>query len=39
VLQASVGDLAQLAEIRATVEDICNAFHVPNATNRKPAAD
>lgn len=31
VLQASMGDLAQLAEIRATVEDVCNAFHVPIA--------
>jgi hypothetical protein len=31
VLQASMGDLAQLAEIRATMEDICNAFHVPIA--------
>jgi HK97 family phage portal protein len=31
VLQASMGDIAQLAEIRATVEDICNAFHVPIA--------
>ena len=31
VLQAPFGDLAQLAEIRATVEDICNAFHVPIA--------
>ena len=26
-----MGDLAQLAEIRATVEDVCNAFHVPIA--------
>jgi hypothetical protein len=32
VLQQSMGDLAQLAEIRATMEDICNAFHVPIAT-------
>jgi HK97 family phage portal protein len=31
VLQQSMGDLAQLAEIRATMEDICNAFHVPIA--------
>jgi HK97 family phage portal protein len=31
ILQASMGDLAQLAEIRATVEDVCNAFHVPIA--------
>jgi HK97 family phage portal protein len=31
VLNASMGDLAQLAEIRATVEDVCNAFHVPIA--------
>jgi HK97 family phage portal protein len=31
VLQGSMGDLAQLAEIRSTVEDICNAFHVPIA--------
>jgi Phage-related protein len=31
VLSQSIGDLAQLAEIRATMEDICNAFHVPIA--------
>ncbi len=31
VLQQSMGDLAQLAEIRATMEDICNAFSVPIA--------
>jgi HK97 family phage portal protein len=29
VLQHSMGDVAQLAEIRATMEDICNAFSVP----------
>jgi HK97 family phage portal protein len=31
VLQQSMGDLAQLAEMRATTNDICNAFHVPIA--------
>jgi HK97 family phage portal protein len=31
VLQQSMGDLAQLAEIRATMNDVCNAFHVPIA--------
>lgn len=31
VLQQSMGDLAQFAEIRATMEDSCNAFHVPIA--------
>src|SRR5207302_8395575 len=31
LLQASMGDLAQLAEMRATVEDVCNSFHVPIA--------
>jgi HK97 family phage portal protein len=31
ILQASMGDLAQLAEMRATVEDVCNSFHVPIA--------
>jgi hypothetical protein len=41
VLQASMGDLAQLAEVRATMEDVCNAFHVPKVTKRKghPLAD
>lgn len=29
ILQQSMGDLAQLAEMQATKEDICNAFHVP----------
>jgi hypothetical protein len=37
VLQASMGDLAALAESRATMEDVCNAFHVPKVTKRKPA--
>lgn len=31
VLSHSMGDLAALAEMRATKEDICNAFHVPVA--------
>lgn len=31
VLEHSMGDLAQLAEIRATMNDVCNAFHVPIA--------
>jgi HK97 family phage portal protein len=31
LLQQSMGDLAQLAEMRATHEDICNAFHCPIA--------
>lgn len=31
VLHQAMGDLAQLAEVRATFEDICNAFHVPIA--------
>src|SRR5262249_28847232 len=31
VLNQAMGDLAQLAEIRATFEDICNAFGVPIA--------
>ncbi len=31
LLQQSMGDLAQLAEIRATMNDVCNAFHVPIA--------
>ncbi len=29
MLQHSLGDLAQLAEMGATKQDICNAFHVP----------
>jgi HK97 family phage portal protein len=29
VLSHSMGDLAALADMRATKEDICNAFHVP----------
>jgi HK97 family phage portal protein len=29
VLSHSLGDLAQLAEMGATKEDVCNAFHVP----------
>jgi HK97 family phage portal protein len=29
LLQHSMGDLAALADLRATKEDICNAFHVP----------
>jgi HK97 family phage portal protein len=29
VLAHSMGDLAALADMRATKEDICNAFHVP----------
>jgi len=31
VLSHSMGDLAALADMRATREDICNAFHVPLA--------
>jgi HK97 family phage portal protein len=31
VLQQSMGDLAQLAEMRATMGDVCNSFHVPIA--------
>jgi hypothetical protein len=31
LLQHSMGDLAALADARATKEDICNAFHVPVA--------
>lgn len=31
VLSQSMGDLAALADMRATKEDICNAFHVPLA--------
>ena len=31
VLSHSMGDLAALADMRATKEDICNAFHVPLA--------
>jgi HK97 family phage portal protein len=31
ILRQSWGDLAQLAEIRATMEDVCNAFHCPIA--------
>jgi HK97 family phage portal protein len=31
VLQHSLGDLALLADIKATAEQICNAFHVPVA--------
>lgn len=29
LITQSMGDIQQLAEIRATMEDICNAFHVP----------
>jgi phage portal protein BeeE len=31
LLSQSLGDLAALADMRATREDICNAFHVPLA--------
>jgi HK97 family phage portal protein len=31
LLQQSMGDLAQLAEMKATTNDICNAFHLPIA--------
>lgn len=31
VLQHSLGDLALLADVKATAEQICNAFHVPVA--------
>ncbi len=31
ILQHSLGDLALLADIKATTEQICNAFHVPVA--------
>jgi HK97 family phage portal protein len=31
LLNQSMGDLAALADIKATKEDICNAFHVPIA--------
>jgi HK97 family phage portal protein len=31
LLNHSMGDLAALADLRATKEDICNAFHVPIA--------
>jgi HK97 family phage portal protein len=29
LLQHSMGDLAALADLKATKEDVCNAFHVP----------
>jgi HK97 family phage portal protein len=31
LLQSSMGDLAALADLRATREEVCNAFHVPPA--------
>jgi HK97 family phage portal protein len=31
LLEHSMGDLAALADLRATREDVCNAFHVPLA--------
>jgi HK97 family phage portal protein len=31
LLQQSMGDLAALADLQATKEDICNAFHIPIA--------
>jgi predicted alpha/beta hydrolase family esterase len=31
LLNHSLGDLAALADLRATREEICNAFHVPPA--------
>lgn len=31
LLQQSLGDLAALADIKATKDDVCNAFHVPTA--------
>jgi len=31
LLNQSMGDLAALADMKATKEDICNAFHVPTA--------